>query len=43
LTSSFNSTTNTITISGTPTASGTYTISARPTYLSAVPITLIRT
>lgn len=43
LTSSFNSSTNTITISGTPTASGTYTISVRPTYLSAIPVTLIRT
>jgi hypothetical protein len=42
LTSSFNSTTNTITISGTPTASGTYTISARPTYLSSIPVTLTR-
>ncbi|MFN3760140.1 MAG: PKD-like domain-containing protein [Algoriphagus aquaeductus] len=42
LTSSFNSTTNTITISGTPTASGTYTISTRPTYLSSVPVTLTR-
>ena len=43
LTSSYNGTTNTITISGTPTASGTYTISTRPTYLSSVPVTLIRT
>lgn len=43
LTSSYNSTTNTITISGTPTASGTYTISTRPTHLSAVPVTLTRT
>lgn len=43
LTSTFNSSTNTITISGTPTASGTYTISTRPSYLSAVPVTLIRT
>lgn len=42
LTPSFNSTTNTITISGTPTTSGTYTISTRPTYLSSVPVTLTR-
>ncbi|MBN7809518.1 hypothetical protein J0A68_01035 [Algoriphagus sp. H41] len=42
LTSNFNSTTNTITISGTPTATGTYTISTRPTYLSSVPVTLTR-
>lgn len=42
LTSSFNGTTNTLTISGTPTASGTYTITATPSYFSSVPITLTR-
>ncbi|WP_026952997.1 glycine-rich domain-containing protein [Algoriphagus mannitolivorans] len=43
LTSDYNSSTETITISGTPTASGTYTITVTPSYFSSVPITLTRT
>lgn len=46
LTSNFNSTTNTITISGIPTASGTYTLNVTPGFLSSfivAPFILTRT
>ena len=43
LTSNYNSSTGTITISGTPTVSGTYTITVTPSYFSSVPIILTRT